>query len=178
MEQIEHIFLDIDGVLADFMGGVSELFDKDVTAHDSWNVYDALDLSPQEFWGKISQTQMFWANLKPYPWARDLVNLCLETTKGNVTLVTSPSYDAKCYAEKYVWVRKHFPTMTRKLFIGPEKHLLAKPNTILIDDNDSNCRKFREAGGKVITFPQPWNEERYANVKKFDFIEECLTNIV
>lgn len=162
-----HIFLDLDGVLSDFVGGCEEEFDCDLSDISNWGFWSEIGISKNEFWKRIQSNPRFWFDLKPYPWARNLVNLCMEKTKGNVTIVTSPDMAAHTYGQKAGWVMKFYPGLSRKLFVGPQKHLLAQPNRILIDDADSNIKKFREAGGKAITFPQKWNKRGF-NFKESD----------
>lgn len=164
-----HILLDMDGVLSNFIGGVERLFDVDMSGLTTWNIRKALNALPErepitaeQFWETIQSNPRFWADLEPYPWARDVVNWALEKTKGNMTIVTSPDMAVSTYSQKAYWVNRHFPSLMRKLFIGPEKHLMAKPKHILIDDSDSNVEKFIKHGGIGVTFPQPWNEARRA----------------
>lgn len=165
-----HIFLDLDGVLANFVGGVEEEFDADLSNLDHWGIWKSLDISSHDFWNKLRDNPRFWFDLEPYPWARDLVNLCLEKSKGNTTIVTSPDMTAHTYGQKAAWIMKFYPGLARKFFVGPEKHLLAQPDRILIDDADSNIEKFHKAGGRTITFPQKWNKAG------FNFFEEKSPN--
>ena len=58
--------------------------------------------------------------------------------------------------------------------IGPRKELNAKSGAILIDDSDDNIRKYREAGGTAILFPQPWNERRLVKQDKKFYIMSLL----
>jgi hypothetical protein len=41
---------------------------------------------------------------------------------------------------------------------GPQKFRMAREGAVLIDDSDDQCRRFWDAGGKAITFPQRWNK--------------------
>lgn len=152
-----HIMLDLDGVLVDFVGGVEKVFDVDLSQLNTWNIAEYMRITPQAFWRKIGESRLFWGELKPYPWARDVVNLCLTATKGNVTIVTSPAADPNCAGQKMWWISHWFPTFKRGFLIGPEKHLLAKPHHALVDDSPSNVEAFVRYGGHAITFPQGWN---------------------
>ena len=162
-----HILLDMDGVITNFVGGVEKHFKVDLSNLKSWNMVseinkqrENLNLTTSQFWKSLHKRRgEFWVSLEPYPWARDLINLCLEKTKGNVTIVTSPSMATSCASGKTYWLARHYPSLVRKLLIGPEKHLMAKPNHVLIDDSDSNIDNFKSYGGKVIIFPQKWNKK-------------------
>ncbi len=59
-------------------------------------------------------------------------------------------------------LQTHFGEAFRDwIFCPKDKHLLCKGRqSILIDDNDKNCRDWELAGGYAILFPQPWNANR------------------
>tara|TARA_B100000700_G_C14367978_1_gene544625 strand:+ start:90 stop:317 length:228 start_codon:yes stop_codon:yes gene_type:complete len=67
--------------------------------------------------------------------------------------------------------------------LGSHKHLLAKPDVVLIDDSDEKCRKFIEAGGHAILLPQPWNanhglvdpEKEYGG--RMDYVDSRMNEI-
>lgn len=163
-----HIFLDMDGVLSDFVGGCEKEFDCDLSDIDNWGFWSKIGISKHEFWNRIQQNKRFWFDLEPYSWARDLVNFCMELTKGDVTIVTSPDMSAHTYGQKAGWVMKFFPGLARKLFVGPQKHLLAQEGRILIDDSNKNIDDFKKAGGHTILFPQKWNRVGW-NFQEEDF---------
>lgn len=173
-----HIFLDMDGVLSDFVGGCEQEFDCDLSDIDNWGFWSEIGISSNQFWSTIQDNPRFWFDLDPYPWSRDLVNLCLEKTQGNVTIITSPDMAAHTYGQKAGWVMKFYPGLARKLFVGPQKHLLAQSNRILIDDSDDNIKKFKKAGGKTITFPQKWNRLNFnfdeVSVNPIGYMEEQI----
>ena len=66
----------------------------------------------------------------------------------------------------------------RRYALTPQKHLLAGPNRILIDDNDRNIEAFRAAGGIGILFPQPWNANHESQTNKTAYVQECLINAI
>lgn len=91
-----------------------------------------------------------------------------------MTILTSPSLAPSCLEGKVRWLYEHFPKEKGRHFsdflIGNQKHLLAWPGRVLIDDAEANVEKFRSAGGEAILFPQVWNgnfevEDRLAYVK-------------
>ena len=60
---------------------------------------------------------------------------------------------------KVEWVHRYFRTFEKRLIITQApKSLLAKPDTLLIDDRDKNIEEFIAAGGQAILVPRPWNE--------------------
>jgi hypothetical protein len=46
--------------------------------------------------------------------------------------------------------------MTDCMF-GSAKHLMAKPDVLLIDDLQKNVDKFIDAGGQAVCVPSNWN---------------------
>lgn len=156
-------FIDLDGVLADFIRGVLELHKLPIEETISklkgnYNIAEALGIPTIEFWGTIDNSRDFWATL---PKTHD-ADLILDTILHyypikQVYLLTAPSYHPNCYYGKVKWVNKHYPKLARRLILTGHKHLIAAPSRLLIDDSDANCSKFIKAGGKAILYPRYWN---------------------
>lgn len=165
---LDHIFIDLDGVLCDFTRPAMALHGKSDLV-DSWpaGVYDAcavLRCKEADFWAPIHKAgEVWWATLPRHEWALDLVDLCLAKA-GGVTLATSPSHHPSSVSGKLYWVLRELPSFLRKTMVGPDKHLFADCDRVLIDDCDANCAKFRKHGGQAIVFPQPWNSQ-HANAR-------------
>lgn len=177
--EISHALLDMDGVIVNFVGGVEKKFDVDLSDLRGFQIPTKIGITPKAFWEKLHEDPRFWADLEPYPWARDLVNICLEKTTGNVTFTTSPDMSITCASQKVWWIAQHFPAFSRKFLIGPEKHLLAKPNHVLIDDSQRNIDLFREHGGQALAFPQLWNEVgEKPNVGSVEYISDKLDELI
>lgn len=157
---IKRLFLDIDGVLADFIGAAFKAHGKTFNAatypKGLWNTWEHIGCTEQEFWEFDGYD--FWRNLEPYPYAKLLVK-CLEDRvfQENICLLTSPSLNAMRINGKRDWIAEHFPAYTKQVLFGSAKHFCAHPTTVLIDDSDKNCEAFSKAGGHYITFPRVWN---------------------
>jgi len=173
---INTVFLDMDGVLVDFIGktlvayrdhrsglvpdGASEdPFDSIEFINSwpagEWDVAKILGMDDNDFWEMIHTWNdgNFWRGLNTYTWSRELVDAA--TKIGTVRLLTSPSNHPTSYSGKKITRDTYFPEVP--MFLCKEKYLLAASDRLLIDDNDRNVEKFREAGGKAILFPQIWN---------------------
>jgi len=175
--RITHIYLDMDGVLCDFVGAALRVHRQlDALDHwpaGEWDIAKVLRVKSEEFWWRIDHHgERFWASLQPYPWAADLVRL-LESMSVPITIASSLSYDPYSAAGKLQWLSEHFPQFKRRYLLGSEKHLLAKPGAVLIDDNDQGVEDFRQAGGQAVLFPQAWN--RRFDVKDQDKLS-CVVN--
>lgn len=159
---IERIFLDLDGVLADWSSAAIRACGQDPdTVHSSWplgayELADVLGISTNEMWRRIhAQGARFWAELEPYPWLDSVFAAC--STIAPTTILTSPSKDPSAAAGKTAWLQKHFGADFRKYLIGPDKVSCARPGAVLIDDSDKNCDGFAAARGSAIVFPRVWN---------------------
>jgi 5'(3')-deoxyribonucleotidase len=163
------IFVDLDGVLVDFVVPAMCKFGADISSEleypvgCGWSIVKATNIvrerkglnpiTDKEFWNGLDYR--FWCDLRMYTASLSLLGW-LET-KGEVYLATSPTLSPSCVAGKYSWVMNWLPEYRRRLFIGTSKEAFAGPDSILIDDRDKNCDRFREAGGKAVLVPRPWN---------------------
>ena len=152
------IFLDMDGVLCDFVtsaliANCSELKHDQIT---EWDMAKILGKTPDEFWQAMNRDS-FWFNLEPY----DGLVLFYAAMRacGEVYFCTSPAKHYACASDKIAWLRKHLGAEATdgRFFICKDKHLLAGPDRILVDDYDGNIDRWEVAGGIGVLFPRPWN---------------------
>ncbi len=130
------IFVDMDGVLTDFIKGYYELTGKDITGefHDS-----------KEFWDPINDAGYnFWINLK---WTKDGKKLWNYIKKYDPEILSSPSRQDDSRVAKHDWVKKELPGVHLILRSPSNKKEFASPNSILIDDRESNIDQWKKAGG-------------------------------
>ena len=152
----KRIFLDLDGVLADFVAGAARLHGKDPASVTTWDFFERWSLTAADFWNPLGRE--FWANLPLTPEAHQIVALCEQAVgKENICLLTSPCDTDGCPEGKRDWVKKHLPDYRRRLLIGAAKEFCATPRSLLVDDHDANCKAFLLAGGVPCLFPRPWN---------------------
>lgn len=177
MADWQHIFVDLDGVLADFVSGALKLHEREDHL-EAWppgefDMARALGITSGQFWGGIDRAgACFWGELKPFPWAFELIREL--RTIAPVTIATSPSQDPNCLAGKVQWLQRHFGRSFRDYLIGPPKYLLAAPGRVLIDDSDRNIHSFRDYGGKGILFPQPWNSNHRRTGERIEHVRAEL----
>jgi hypothetical protein len=169
---ITDIFLDQDGVLADFASAALAACGASI-GHDDiadWHFYVPLGLSADEFWAKIDAVDGFWDGLAPYPEATCLYFGCQDAAP--VTILTSPGFHDGCWSAKVRWLRRHVdPTLCgKRVAIYANKAKLAAPGRVLVDDSESNCDGFVAAGGQAILYPRPWNRNRHLTVGRVAFV--------
>jgi len=179
---IKRIFLDMDGVLCNFVGAVAKLFDTtEEELYRKWEpgvypIEEPLGITIEEMWRKVTcEGAFFWANLKPFSWTKELWGYC--NSIASTVILTSPSQDPHSLAGKSMWMNQHLVSrdaVFRKFLVGPAKEFCAAPGHLLIDDSASNCKKFLDGGGDAVLFPQIWNENhKYVN-DRMEYIQRCL----
>lgn len=153
-------FIDLDGVLADFFAGVCRVFNRpDLAAcwpAGEYSCEKVLGITRSEFWRAIEADPHFWSSLAAYPWKSPLID-AVRSWGYRPFICTTPSTDPVCAAQKTMWIQDHLGSQWRDYCLCQDKHLLAAPNRILIDDKDENVDLFTEFGGTGILFPQRWN---------------------
>lgn len=170
------IFLDMDGVVADFVGAACKVHGKEVEGVDCWNFFEKWGISEDEFWEPVNAGgRDFWANLEPFPWFDELVS-AVKAADKDFFVLTKPSRQASCLAGKLDWIHRHFGSRFRNYIFAPDKSPLAAPGRLLIDDSDDNVKGFREAGGVAYLFPQPWNASRQSASDDFFWLRETLSD--
>jgi len=161
------IFLDIDGVVANFNGAAAKLYGKnedDLRAAQSpgdYNgIYSALGTTEEEFWKKVDALgEEFWVTVERYPWADFLFDAC--SARCETVFLSAPSVDSSSFAGKVKWLQAWRGRGFRDFIFAPPRHKrhLAGPDSILIDDRDRNIEEWRSGGGIGILFPRPWNSD-------------------
>jgi len=155
-------FLDLDGVLSDFHKAAFTLHGIDPFSKEenlgNYRFDETTGLSQVDFFKPI--TKEFWAEL-PRTLECDEILSLVEKKFGreNICILTAPPEvrNLGCLEGKEEWIYRNLPQYIDQFLIGKPKAFCAGPNSVLIDDSDSNIKAFREAGGRAITFPRPWN---------------------
>lgn len=154
------IYLDMDGVIADFTTAYLELTNSMCMYDDirDWNIYYYTKQTEEQFWMTVDLAgEDFWVNIPIYKNAVDMIKKLRE--KDHVTILTSVSEKAPIAAiGKIKWLNKHISPMI-PICIDDKKWKYAGPNTTLIDDKPENIIEFIKCGGKGLLYPQPWNAD-------------------
>ncbi len=147
------IFLDLDGVIANFSKSASKCLDIPYPVQHEFKQYDELfaHVPKPVFYSKI-RGHDFWANLGIFPYAKDLVKMIDTVSDGNWMFLTKPMMDFGCYSGKFAWVQKHFPQYLGKIIIinGTKATCCTGANDILVDDTAKNINEWAAAGGHAI----------------------------
>ena len=170
---IQTVFLDMDGVLVDFMGAVCEIIGKIPPP----SVYHFFEEEREEVNRQCNMA--FWINLD---WMHDGHDILRAVVKRfdpkSIYLCTAPMPNTETASGKVKWIEKNIPDYLSRWIITPvPKKILANPNSLLIDDKDENIAEFCEAGGQGILVPRPWNELRGWADKSLQVVENSLENL-
>ena len=145
------IYLDMDGVLADFFTEYAKL-----AGITSGNYRDIPPAKADPTLDKMVGTD-FFLRLPKFPTADSLINLALKYTK-NYGICSSPlrSDFAKSEKWKREWIKKNLQPQPNMIFITSTKEKYAvnsdgSPN-ILIDDRGTNIAAWRAKGGIGIQY--------------------------
>jgi len=137
-----YIMIDLDGVLADFEGKVTEILGRPMNSVPKGSVWKAVQ-------AYNNQVAPFFESLPKMSDADKLVKFCVENFM-NVKILTATGYVPKDAAEqKKRWVLKNYgPTLPVKTVTSSEqKAMYANPKTILIDDRSKSIGPWESAGG-------------------------------
>lgn len=161
-------FLDVDGVLSDFVyaslahhGLPTNVYDHP-DAKGIWDIEKVVGWESKRFWDPLA-THDFWAKIPLMPDAMKIIVLLERRFGDNITLLTAHSKFSNepnnhhFSSGRHAWINTHLPEYRDKFFIGRQKWRLAHSGTVLIDDKDENIAAFKKAGGRAITVPRPWN---------------------
>lgn len=179
MKSNKVIYLDMDGVLADFIEGFinihgrDDLMDKYKNGNwpQTWNFDN--EFGPLDtWWDKIDEIgEIYWEYLNAYQWSNRLV-MELEASEIPWYVCTTPRLTPNCLSGKLKWLQHHLGNVD--VIFAKDKWRLAHSNSLLIDDNDINCKKFFKAGGQTCLFPQPWNAKREEAQYRMDVFLQAL----
>ena len=149
------LFVDLDGVLVDFIRGYYDLTGKDISGqwHDS-----------PDFWRPIEKAGCdFWVNLK---WTKDGKKLWNYIKKYDPEILSSPSESNDSRVGKHKWVKKELPDTHLILRSAENKKEFANDHAILIDDRDVNIESWIKAGGIGILHKSA--NETIKELKKYE----------
>ena len=168
---IKTVLLDLDDVLNSFTMHSLKLMGCPVGPFDYHLYPRECRYNMVKAYNKLGPMRMgqdeFWRRLPPEVWwtapisgeKENLLNWAVaKVGYKNVHIVTKPTRCPYSASGKVRWIQNNLePSLQRNFAITPQKHLLAKPDVILIDDSEANVSKFRMQGGQAILMPRPWN---------------------
>lgn len=153
--KINTIYLDMDGVVADFEALAIPLMQK----------YNAVDpetgkMNDDLLWSVVAQTPHFYFKIPPMPYCGDLVKLARSIGKTEMlTAIPRRSTIPSAEKDKRDWCAVNIDNEI-KVNIGPfarDKWKHAKPGDILIDDHATNIHEWITKGMGIGILHDPRN---------------------
>jgi 5'(3')-deoxyribonucleotidase len=137
------LYLDLDGVLADFDKAAGAAMGTD-------NIYKyEFVWGSDKFWDKINEDPGFFANLNPMPDCWDLFHPVCHLNP--VILTAIPSTNGERVAkQKREWVEDYLGDYTVITCLTKDKPKFCQPGDILIDDRAVNRDAWVAKGGTYI----------------------------
>jgi hypothetical protein len=135
-----HLFLDLDGVLADFDAGAKAVLDMSPREFEAKH-------GKGEFWRRLARAKDFYATLPLLP---DAMVLFDAVKHLDPTILTGLPLGNWAAPQKIRWAARHFPgtkiitTMARDKF----KHMTGMD--VLVDDRSDHRERWKAAGGVFI----------------------------
>lgn len=155
------IFFDMDGVIADFVGGSLRAHRKTLPhAECRWDFMTQVGFTgggDPAFWEPLSNRE-FWAGLDPMSDWLELFGLAVERWGAGRVAILSSGLCPGSVDGKRDWLKRHLPGFdVKQAVFATRKGLVAGPGKVLVDDHDANVDEFIAAGGEATIVPRPWN---------------------
>ncbi|HEX6072501.1 MAG TPA: hypothetical protein VFY95_05790 [Sphingomicrobium sp.] len=133
------LFLDADGVLADFDEGVRLLLGMSPAAFEARQ-------GKREFWRRLANAPDFYGGLPEMPDARLLFDAVRHLKPAILTGLPLGNWAAP---QKVRWAARHFPGVPIITCMARDKHRHMRPGDVLVDDRE-NHRATYEAHGVIF----------------------------
>jgi len=134
------IYLDCDGVLADFDKGAEAIFGMPPAAFETR--YGA-----GEFWRRLAHADGFFENLEPMPDAQQLY----DAVKAKAPIILTGMPRGKwAEPQKRRWAERHFPGVPMITTAAALKREHCHPGDVLVDDRPQHRKLWEKAGGLFI----------------------------
>jgi 5'(3')-deoxyribonucleotidase len=176
------IYLDMDGVLFDFVAAFGKVLNipdiPERLAPGVRNIAPQIGMTEDEMWEKIGRHGYgFWQEMREYPWFHELVDL-VEKNSSEWYILSSPARSSDSLKGKLESLKLMFGERFRRYVFTPNKRLLAGRNRILIDDHERHCEEFEDNGGKAILFPRQWNIHYGMADEPLHYTKKMLARII
>ena len=136
----QQLFLDCDGVLADFDALAAEILGMHPRAYEDRHGSDL-------FWHRLRQHGSFYRDLPLTADARELFD---NVTHLNPVILTGCPKGGWAEAQKMAWAKEHFPGTKMITCVSRDKSRYMKPRDVLVDDYLKYRDLWEKAGGVFI----------------------------
>ncbi|TFI57810.1 hypothetical protein E2493_13370 [Sphingomonas parva] len=134
------LFLDCDGVLADFDKGATAILGMPPKAFERRH-------GPGRFWARLASAPDFYFGLPLLDGASELFEAVRHLDPIILTGIPRGNWAAD---QKVRWAAHHFPGTRIITTLARDKRAHAKPGDVLVDDQRRHAALWEEAGGVFI----------------------------
>jgi hypothetical protein len=135
-----NLFLDCDGVLADFDAGAVKVLGATPAAFEARH-------GRGEFWKRLARAPDFYGSLPEMP---DAQRLFRAVKHLNPTILTGLPLGKWAAPQKERWAARHFPGVPIITTMAREKHLHMERGDVLVDDRENHRALWENAGGIFV----------------------------
>lgn len=137
---LPRLFLDCDGVLADFDAGVERLLGMSAAAFEQ-------RYSKGAFWARLAKAPDFYARL---PLMADARELYAAVKHLHPTILTGLPLGKWAAPQKLAWVEEHFPGTPVITCLARDKHRFMDPGDVLVDDRETHRAAYETHGVRFV----------------------------
>ncbi len=130
------LFLDLDGVLADFDAGAKAVLGMTPAEFEKRHSRGA-------FWGRLARAPDFYARLPEMADARELFDAVAHL---HPTILTGLPLGQWAAPQKERWVAEHFPGTPIITTMARDKHKHMHAGDVLVDDRETHRAAYEAAG--------------------------------
>ncbi|HEY0437861.1 MAG TPA: hypothetical protein VGC92_14565 [Phenylobacterium sp.] len=134
------IYLDCDGVLADFDTGATQILGLAPGEFETRH-------GAREFWRRLARADNFFDNLEPMA---DAFELFEAVRHRNPIILTGMPHGRWAEPQKRRWAQRHFPGVPVITTSAALKREHCHPGDVLVDDRAQHQRAWEAAGGMFI----------------------------
>ena len=134
------LFLDCDGVLADFDTGAKQLLGMSAREYERRHSRGA-------FWGRLAKAPDFYAKLPLMPDAQRLFDAVEHL---HPTILTGLPLGKWAAPQKVAWAEEHFPGVPVITCMARDKHRFMDPGDVLVDDRENHRSAYEAHGVRFI----------------------------
>ena len=151
--------IDVDGVVADFIGHVLDVLRSTKKPEDitDWHFLTFLSPEEQAKAHELLDTREFWETLPLKEGARDGISHLRDFLGFDITWITSPWPGCAEWADaRKAWIKRHFGNDPVIIASDKEKY----DGDLFIDDKPANVEKWRNShlGKQAFLFDTPQNK--------------------
>jgi len=141
---MDKIYIDMDGVIADFDQQFYNLFDT--SSKDYEDVHGSA-----AFWAKVYECPDFFRRIPQFDYTHKLIKLCESIAPTVILSSPSRTNTPLCVIQKRKWIDIYLGYTFPAIF-DRNKSYFAQPNVLLIDDTETKIQGWKDAGGVGYLF--------------------------